>query len=204
MRAQKTKERILAAALSIFQAEGLHAPSAMDVATALGISPGHLYYHYKGKAELVGALFEAHRQEMALILNGIAEADPTLELLWTHVQIVLEEIQDTQFLYRDLHATCAVGESVGRGMRTIVAGLRRALHGFLERMTAAGTLPAKEGLPGVLAEQITAAILSRLNQLEIEGHNETPRETVSRATLFVMTFVAAHVEDAAPLSKRKV
>jgi AcrR family transcriptional regulator len=199
MRAQKTKERILGAALRIFQDEGLNKPSAVDVAMALGISPGHLYYHFKGKAELIGALFDAHRQEMAMILNGVAQAEPKLELLWTHVQIVLEEIQDMRFLYRDLHAACGVSDALDKGMRAIVNGLRRALHGFLERLVKAGTLPAKEGLPALLAEQMTAAILTRLNLQEIEVQNEAPRDQVARAALFVMTFVAAHVELATPV-----
>jgi AcrR family transcriptional regulator len=201
MRAQKTKERILAAALKIFQDEGLHAPSAVDVASALSISPGHLYYHFKGKPELIAALYDGHRQEMAMILNGITVAEPKLEELWTHVQIVLEEIQDMRFLYRDLHAACAVSEPLDKGMRGIVAGLRRALHGFLERMTKAGTLPPKEGLPAMLAEQMAHAILSRMNLQEIDAPNETPREQVARAALFVMTFVAAHVEDAIPAKR---
>jgi AcrR family transcriptional regulator len=198
MRAQKTKERILSAALKIFQDEGLHAPSAVDVASALSISPGHLYYHFKGKPELIAALYDGHRQEMAMILNGIASADPKLEELWTHVQIILEEIQDMRFLYRDLHAACAVSETLDKGMRTIVAGIRRALHSFLERMTKAKTLPAKEGLPAMLAEQMASAILTRLNLQEIDNPNEPPREQVARAALFVMTFVAAHVENAMP------
>lgn len=201
MRAQKTKERILAAALKIFQDEGLNAPSAVDVASALSISPGHLYYHFKGKPELIASLFEAHRQEMSMILNGISSADPKLEELWTHVQIVLEEIQDMRFLYRDLHAACAVSETLDKGMRTIVTGLRRVLHGFLERMTKAGTLPNKEGLPAMLAEQMTSAILTRMNIQEIDAQTETPREQVARAALFVMTFVAAHVENAMPARK---
>ena len=48
-----TKERILAGALRLFNAQGVGGISALDVATALGISPGHLYYHFKGKPELL-------------------------------------------------------------------------------------------------------------------------------------------------------
>ncbi|HAH10453.1 MAG TPA: hypothetical protein DCL48_10165 [Alphaproteobacteria bacterium] len=198
MRAQKTKQRILGAALKIFQDEGLHRPSAVDIATALGISPGHLYYHFHGKPELIAALFDSHREEMMLILNGLSEAEPKLDLLWTHVQIVLEEIQDMQFLYRDLKSTCAVSESLGRGMRTIMTGLRRALRDMLQRMVAAGTLPKTQGLSDMLAEQMTTAILGRLNIQEIEQPNETPRGQVTNAALFVMTIVAAQVENAAP------
>ena len=38
-----TKSRILETALDLFNAEGFGALSAVDVAAALGISPGHLY-----------------------------------------------------------------------------------------------------------------------------------------------------------------
>jgi AcrR family transcriptional regulator len=196
MRASKTKERILLAAADIFAAEGLHGPTAVDVASALGISPGHLYYHFKGKAEIVTALFERHREEMALILSGMAGAEPKLEELWTHVQIVLEEIHDTRFIYRDMAAASALSETVAKGLRAIILALRRILNAMLTHMIAIGTLPPKPGLIEHLTEQMLLGLLYRLNQQEVERPNETPREAVSRAALFVMSLIAAHVDAA--------
>jgi len=54
----KTKEKILATSLALFNHEGEAQVSAVDVASVIGISPGNLYYHYKGKDEIIAALFE--------------------------------------------------------------------------------------------------------------------------------------------------
>ena len=54
-----TKIKILATALQLFNNEGEAQVSSVDIASVMGISPGNLYYHYKGKDEIIAALFEA-------------------------------------------------------------------------------------------------------------------------------------------------
>jgi len=44
----KTADRILETACALFNEEGEHNVSASDIAIALDISPGNLYYHFKG------------------------------------------------------------------------------------------------------------------------------------------------------------
>lgn len=52
-----TTERILEASLQLFNANGFQNVAALHIAMRLGISPGHLAYHYKSKDEIVMALF---------------------------------------------------------------------------------------------------------------------------------------------------
>ena len=118
----KTRDRILAAALDLFNAEGVSGLSAVDVASAMGISAGHLYYHFKGKAELVAELVSRHRDEVDLVLTSLSEAmeipEATLETLWTHVHILVEEAWDARFFYRE--PALAMGQTeVGRHARHI-------------------------------------------------------------------------------------
>src|SRR5512137_3067511 len=53
-----TRERILDAALVLFNADGSHAVSTRHIAARLGISPGNLYYHFGNKEEIVLCLYE--------------------------------------------------------------------------------------------------------------------------------------------------
>ena len=52
------RERVLEAALTLFNEQGTGAVSTNHIAEAAGISPGNLYYHYRNKEEIIRALFE--------------------------------------------------------------------------------------------------------------------------------------------------
>ncbi|MFZ4814775.1 MAG: TetR/AcrR family transcriptional regulator [Phototrophicaceae bacterium] len=51
----KTKDRILAAAVELFNREGTAQISTNHIAEAAGISPGNLYYHFRNKEEIIRA-----------------------------------------------------------------------------------------------------------------------------------------------------
>ena len=55
----KTRDRILHVSLLLFNDEGEAQQTAVDISNALGISPGNLYYHFKGKDAIIRALFDA-------------------------------------------------------------------------------------------------------------------------------------------------
>ena len=52
------RERVLKAALALFNEQGTGAISTNHIAEAAGISPGNLYYHFRNKEEIIRALFE--------------------------------------------------------------------------------------------------------------------------------------------------
>ena len=66
----KTKEKILKTALALFNNEGESAVSAVDIASVMGISPGNLYYHYKGKDEIIIELFADFDEEIRQVLSS--------------------------------------------------------------------------------------------------------------------------------------
>ncbi len=51
------KERILAAALTLFNEQGSANVTTNHIAQRLAMSPGNLYYHYRNKEEIIRALF---------------------------------------------------------------------------------------------------------------------------------------------------
>jgi AcrR family transcriptional regulator len=58
MPTQATRQRILTAALRLFNASGTTAVSTNHIAGEAGISPGNLYYHYRNKEAIIRALLE--------------------------------------------------------------------------------------------------------------------------------------------------
>ena len=56
MKKMTTKEKILARSLDLFSRQGFRETSVRDVAKAVGLQPGALYNHFKGKDEILQAL----------------------------------------------------------------------------------------------------------------------------------------------------
>ncbi len=54
---KKTKDRILATALSLFNRHGLSKVTLRTIAKEMGISQGNLNYHFKKRAEIIEALY---------------------------------------------------------------------------------------------------------------------------------------------------
>ena len=64
----KTAQRILLTALALFNRHGENTVTSVDIALELDISPGNLYYHFKGKESMVVALMQMHEEHMQRVL----------------------------------------------------------------------------------------------------------------------------------------
>jgi len=62
--AQSTSDRILEASLRLFNEHGFRNVPALKIAMHLGISPGHLAYHFKSKNDIVAAVFPQLEKEV--------------------------------------------------------------------------------------------------------------------------------------------
>lgn len=100
----KTKDRILQYSLQLFNEEGEQNVTPVDIANVLDISPGNLYYHFKGKDPIIHQLFVDFEQEFRMVLT--APIDKPLELSdnWVYFYILFEEIADFRFFYRNLQS----------------------------------------------------------------------------------------------------
>jgi AcrR family transcriptional regulator len=191
-----TKARILETAGILFNEEGAGALSAVDIAAALGISPGHLYYHFKGKAEILAVLAGAYEEEVTLVLRTALSAcrggGATLETLWTHVHILAEEAWDARFLHREAGALALLYPEVGACLRRIALSERAALRAMLSAMAEAGALTAPPEAIDGLSRLLTTAIAFHTLELELEGDPGPPRDRLSRAAAQIMGLVAAY------------
>jgi AcrR family transcriptional regulator len=192
--ALSTKDKILHVALDLFNAEGVGALSAVDIASAMGISPGHLYYHFKGKAEILSALVAAYQEEVELVLEaatGACQGDgATLETLWTHVHILAEEAWDARFLYREAGALALRDPDLAARLRRIAAAEREALRVMLTALNAAGAINASPATLDGLSRLMTTGIGFHAIELELEGDPGPPRERVARAAAQIMLLPA--------------
>jgi AcrR family transcriptional regulator len=192
--ALSTKDKILEIALDLFNAEGVGALSAVDIASAMGISPGHLYYHFKGKPDLLSALAADYQGEVEMVLDAALDAckdrGATLETLWTYVHILVEEAWDARFLYREAGALTLHHPDLATRIRRTAAAEREALRTMLTALHKAGAIKASTETIDGLSRLMTTGIGFHTIELELEGDPGPPRERVARAAAQIMLLPA--------------
>lgn len=140
----KTPERILAAALRLFNEQGTGAVSTNHIAEALSMSPGNLYYHFRNKEEIIRAIFEQQFARADALYELADDRPPTLADLRQLVRATFAMSWDYRFIYRELIALLRRDEQL---QRRWVAVRARGFAGFGElvaRFVAAGVLRAPE------------------------------------------------------------
>jgi len=97
-----TKDRILDAALTLFNERGTDTVTTNHIAEALSMSPGNLYYHYRNKAEIVRALFARIEIEWATNYAVPPATTPSIQMMEAMVVGNFEIQARYLFFFRDL------------------------------------------------------------------------------------------------------
>lgn len=117
----KTKDRILQYSLQLFNEEGEQSVTPVDIANVLEISPGNLYYHFKGKDPIIRQLFLDFEEELKMVLRAPIEKPLELSDNWVYFYILFEEVADFRFFYRNLQALLERYEDLERRFRTLMS-----------------------------------------------------------------------------------
>ncbi|PKM30065.1 MAG: TetR family transcriptional regulator [Gammaproteobacteria bacterium HGW-Gammaproteobacteria-12] len=77
----KTRDRIVAESLALFNSQGERNVTTNHIAAHLGMSPGNLYYHFRNKQMIIAELFaqyEVHYRFLHRDLEHLLESDAEL------------------------------------------------------------------------------------------------------------------------------
>jgi AcrR family transcriptional regulator len=129
----KTADKIVDTARSLFNEHGERNITATDIADALEISPGNLYYHFKGKDPIVRALWSRFEREFAgylatsvtAPLTLFDEETPQLETVWLYLTVLMQTMDRYRFIYLGLDDLRSRYPDIDRGLRRLIS-LKRA------------------------------------------------------------------------------
>ncbi len=151
---RRTRERILATALEMFNAQGEPSVATTSIAFEMGISPGNLYYHYHSKEAIVADLFASFRHDIETTLAAPNERLPNAEDCWLFLHLVFEAIWKYRFIYRDINDLVARYRVIETQFRRILAHKIRVAEQILTGLVKGGQMKAEPAEIATLAENI--------------------------------------------------
>lgn len=98
-----TRERIVDTALRLFNSQGYGAVTTAALAAQCGIAEGNLWYHFKTRSALLGAISERFSTAIELRL-AMRPGDDPLEDYGRMLEAMMAEFRGFRFLYRDQQA----------------------------------------------------------------------------------------------------
>jgi AcrR family transcriptional regulator len=129
---ERTRARILHEAIRLFARKGFQPTSTQDLAQAIGMTTGTLYWHFEDKEALLIAVIEELERRLAENLmqgwDGRSDAGPieTMEALISRVAATVERHQETLLLVG------VVGAEATDTNPRVEKALRRAYARFAE------------------------------------------------------------------------
>ena len=196
--ANRTRERILAAALASFNERGVPHVTTNHIADVAGISPGNLYYHFRHKEDIVMALFARYRDDIAEVTGDEAGLEQAVDDLWLLVHLSFEVIQRYQFIHRDLSELCAAYPALRRRfLRGLDSGVSR-MSAYCRWLAAAGSLEATPEEARALATNISLVTTYWLNLRALRRQDGAATavvddETVSEGVFQVMSLIIPYL-----------
>ncbi len=193
VRTQRTRERVLAESLRLFNERGEANVTTGMIADALGISPGNLYYHYRNKDEIVERLFRRFAQRMDLEPDAAADAANLIEDLWLYLHLTFEAIRDYRFLYRNLDDLLARNRKLKAQFNRIAERKYQGIVRLCEAMVQAKAMHANPEEIRVLARNILVVATYWLNFDSLRERRASAADGLGRGAYQVMSLVAPYL-----------
>lgn len=195
----KTRDRIVTAALQLFNEQGTRAVSTNHIAAAVGISPGNLYHHFRNKEDIIRAIFEE------MDAYGLAQYQ---EVLDTYPPGSVASMQNTfvmiqsfnwryRFFKRELSALIMNDQILRERFHRTHHGMLAMIRRSNEQAIAGGVLRSMtESEKALFSESIWMMALFWLNYLEIGGE-DVNEKTLARGEQLLLNMIVPYLTEAA-------
>ena len=138
----RRREEILEAAARCFVDKGVHQTSVHDICAAAKLSPGGLYRYFRSKSDIIVALAEQDRQELADFIQQLQETQDVAQALRQAAPHLVEIIYGSDYGRLTLEFAAEAGRNpeVAAVFDEARGALREALAGAVERSQRVGHL----------------------------------------------------------------
>ena len=197
---RRTRERILATSLALFNRLGEPHVTTADIADEMNISPGNLYYHFRNKDDIIGELYAAYEASVLPLLAVPDDRPPGVEDLWFMLHVVFERMREYRFLYRDLDEITSRNRRLASRFSDLIRRAERTVLELCRGLVASGQMRASEREIGALAANATLVSIYWMSWQRVIGvgrgaGGEGENMNLQHAAYHVLALVAPFLVD---------
>jgi AcrR family transcriptional regulator len=185
----KTRERILLTALTLFNKHGENSVTSVDIALALDISPGNLYYHFKGKESIVVALMRMHKQQMQRVLVAEKLDELNADEVMYYLYLLIDSLHVFRFFYRSPADLVEKYADIARPRKQILQALQTHLAELLNRLTRRGLLSATATDQSILVELLCLIMSQSCQYDELNSHLDETTQRYHALSLIMVSLL---------------
>jgi AcrR family transcriptional regulator len=196
----KTRDRILYTSLELFNDEGEEHTTTIDIANELDISPGNLYYHFKGKDQIIAELFQQYEVALSGTLTApiekpLSQDEANIEDNWYYLYVVLEEMYQYRFLYHNLDNILQRYPDLARRFKRLIQLKRAALYAICQVLIQQAVIEVSEQQQLGLVDNMTLNLTFWLSYDQLLHGDRDPGVSIHQGVLQLLTMVAPYLGD---------
>lgn len=130
----KTKDRIVLAALDLFNDQGERNVSTNHIAAALNMSPGNLYYHFRNKSDIVYEIFKNYKCLVETVLIRPEHRAVHANDLIGYLDAIFNGLWAYRFFHRDLEHLLASDERLRADYRNFTLYCLASIKEIIQAM----------------------------------------------------------------------
>ncbi|HIF9176599.1 TPA: TetR/AcrR family transcriptional regulator [Photobacterium damselae] len=191
----KTRDRILAVSLDLFNRHGVSQVSTLIIATEMGISPGNLYYHFRGKEEIISTMISdlqhAITQLSAEYPNQVKEFDD----YWPFMHTVMALFTHYRFLFRNLDNLNSQDQQMRRKIRSLVLKLRQITTDMINHLIELEKIHCDKQTVPLLADNLLLVSLNWLNYQTLLDDKYSDEELIRTGVLRIISLLEPYLTE---------
>jgi AcrR family transcriptional regulator len=196
----KTKDRILVTSLTLFNEEGEANTTTIDIANEMDISPGNLYYHFKGKDVIISELFQQYELALGETLTApieqpLSDKDSNVEDNWYFLYVVMEEMYQYRFLYHNLEDILYRYPAIRKRFRRIIQLKRAALYAICQTLLKQAVISTEDQQLLGLVDNMTLNLTFWFSYDKLLNDKRPSLVTIHQGVLQLLTMVAPYLGD---------
>lgn len=191
----KTREKILLTSLLLFNEEGEPNVTTVDIANEMDISPGNLYYHFKGKDAIILALFEHFEAEFLDILTAPVDKALNIEDSWFYLYVVFEEVYNFRFFYQNLNDILQRNPSIGKRFKALLQRKLKTTVTIIQALIDHEIIVIDEVETTEIAHNINLVLTHWLNYAALQDWPDNQVTIIHQGVFQVMSLIAPYFSD---------
>ena len=185
----KTRERILLTALTLLNKHGENAVTSVDIALELDISPGNLYYHFKGKESMVVALMRMHEKHIQRVLVADKLDALNAEDVMYYFYLLIDSLHVFRFFYRSPADLAEKYPSIARQCTAILRSIQRQLTLLFTQLEKRALFSASATDRALLVELLSLVIFQSCQFDELNSHMDETSQRYHALSLIMVSLL---------------